>query len=82
MRPAQKGKATLIAAFVRDAAMKPMVFDAALVSAATHGVRSVPVVGWRTDALGGNLGPDVEPARQSLPAMQRRPARIVLPQHR
>jgi hypothetical protein len=33
MRPAQKGKATLIAAFMREAAMSPVVFDAALVIA-------------------------------------------------
>jgi hypothetical protein len=34
MRPAQKGKAaTLIAAFLREAAMNPVAFDAALVIA-------------------------------------------------
>jgi hypothetical protein len=33
MRPAQKGKAKLIAAFLREAAMIPMAFDAAIVIA-------------------------------------------------
>ena len=33
MRPTQKGKTALIASFMREAAMNPLAFDAALVIA-------------------------------------------------